>query len=110
MRVKGQGNEIEHLGLVCDPGNPSVQMAEVAVILRSLPGASDVRKHFAAAYVRPLWLWAVSLVEPTPRVFVGLLFRAIIMKSGGRYVCNYICLFSPSPGMKSSVVREPDAR
>eukprot|EP00959_Pyramimonas_sp_CCMP1952_P182138 3808073-Pyramimonas_sp.AAC.1 len=89
MRVKGQGGEIEHLGLVCDPGNPSApirprgdwtKLHRVIKMFQLIPGTSDVREHLAASYARPLWLWATPIIEPTPRTFVGLLYRAIIKK------------------------------
>ncbi|MDB4405311.1 hypothetical protein N9199_01985 [bacterium] len=53
----------------------------------SLPGAKAVRERLAAAYVRPLWIWACPLLAPVPKETPYFLFRAIL-RSGCSWWCH----------------------
>ena len=103
---RGQGIEVEHIGIMAVPDDPTKEirpaagwqkLEKVLPRIQSLPGGRRSRIRAIQAYAKPLWSWASPLFALPPTKLVGAAMRAILSTRctwwcKARFWCNHITL------------------
>jgi hypothetical protein len=93
---KTDSEYIEHLGIKAVPGDALTvvlpregwgKLHEAIKRIATIPGSQNTREHAAAAFLKPLWEWALPVTAAPPADTPKLLFKAII-RSRCRWWCQ----------------------